>query len=79
MTSLVDLTDVEGALVSGVPNPQVAIGLAVLSPHSHVFANNNSFTMECDSFRLICSGVGIDLTPLPNCGGSHPAAQEGRP
>jgi hypothetical protein len=27
-------------------NPQVAIGLAVLSPHSHVNANNNSFTIQ---------------------------------
>jgi hypothetical protein len=27
-------------------NPQVAIGLAVLSPHAHVSANNNSFTIQ---------------------------------
>jgi hypothetical protein len=27
-------------------NPQVAIGLAVLSPNSHVSANNFSFTLQ---------------------------------
>jgi hypothetical protein len=27
-------------------NPQVAIGIAVLSPNAHVNANNNSFTIQ---------------------------------
>jgi hypothetical protein len=27
-------------------NPQVAIGVAVLSPYAHVNANNNSFTVQ---------------------------------
>ena len=27
-------------------NPQVAVGVAVLSPNAHVSANNNSFTLQ---------------------------------
>ena len=27
-------------------NPQVAVGLAVLSPNAHVSANNNSFSIQ---------------------------------
>jgi hypothetical protein len=27
-------------------NPQVAVGVAVLSPHAYVSANNNSFTLQ---------------------------------
>ena len=27
-------------------NPQVAVGVAVLSPHAYVSANNNSFTVQ---------------------------------
>jgi len=27
-------------------NPQVAVGIAVLSPNAHVSANNNSFTLQ---------------------------------
>ena len=27
-------------------NPQVAVGIAVLSPHAHVNANNFSFTVQ---------------------------------
>jgi hypothetical protein len=27
-------------------NPQVAVGVAVLSPYAHVSANNNSYTLQ---------------------------------
>ena len=59
MNSLIELREHEVQMVAGggiVGNiavqtnvsvtPQVAIGLAVLSPHSHVSANNNSFTIQ---------------------------------
>jgi hypothetical protein len=59
MNSLIELRENELQMVAGggtvgniavqnniSANPQVAIGLAVLSPHSHVSANNNSFTIQ---------------------------------
>ena len=59
MNSLIELRENEVQMVAGGgtvgnivvqnnidANPQVAIGLAVLSPHSHVSANNNSFTIQ---------------------------------
>ena len=30
-------------------NPQVAVGVAVLSPHAHVNANNFSFTVQINA------------------------------
>ena len=59
MNSLIELRENEVQMVAGggtvgnigvqnniAVNPQVAIGLAVLSPHSHVNANNNSFIIQ---------------------------------
>ena len=59
MNSLIELRENEVQMVAGGGtvgniavqnninvNPQVAIGLAVLSPHSYVSANNNSFTIQ---------------------------------
>ena len=47
MSSLADLTDVEGALVGGGAQPPKSRSVSrVLSPHSHVSANNNSFTIQ---------------------------------
>ena len=58
MSDLVELSEsavemVAGGLVGNLNlqsnfnvNPQVAIGIAVLSPHAHVNANNFSFTLQ---------------------------------
>jgi hypothetical protein len=59
MNGLIELREQEVQMVAGGgtvgniavqtnvnANPQVAIGLAVLSPHSHVSANNNSFSIQ---------------------------------
>jgi hypothetical protein len=59
MNSLIELRENEVQMVAGGrtvgniavqnnidANPQVAIGLAVLSPHSYVSANNSSFTIQ---------------------------------
>jgi hypothetical protein len=59
MNSLIELREHEVQMVAGGAtvgnisvqhninvNPQVAVGLAVLSPNAHVSANNNSFTIQ---------------------------------
>ena len=59
MNSLIELREHEVQMVAGGGivgniavqtnvnvNPQVAIGLAVLSPHAHVSANNNSSIIQ---------------------------------
>jgi hypothetical protein len=59
MNSLIELRKDEVEMVSGGKtvgnisvqnninvNPQVAVGLAVLSPNSYVRASNNSFTIQ---------------------------------
>lgn len=59
MNSLIELGEHEVQMVAGGrtvgniavqtnvnANPQVAVGLAVLSPNAYVSANNNSFTIQ---------------------------------
>jgi hypothetical protein len=59
MSNMIELSESEVEMVAGGRtvgnitvqnninvNPQVAVGLAVLSPNAHVNANNNSFTLQ---------------------------------
>ena len=61
MSDLVELSEsavemVAGGLIGNIDvqsninvNPQVAIGVAVLSPHAYVNANNFSFTVQINA------------------------------